>query len=337
MYKWNDKKDKKLKEMIDNGYSFKEIAKELGNPSADAVRQHAHLRGYIDKAFEVYKWTDERNQQLKKLLDDGYSFEDIAKELDHPNVGSLRQHSHRMGYTSKKFVRFDWSEERLNLLKELVADGVSCDEIAKTLGVTLGAVRGRMKKLGITTKTAKREMVKNLQADWNDTTLTTRGIAKKYNLTATQLKGYCDRYSFGERPYDMSFLGISDIAECMGVSRKTVLRWLDQGLKYSRSKTRCKMYLIKEEDLLDFLERHQRYFNATKVDEFLFLEEPNWLKEKRKTDRNSRNLKRYTNDEDKLIGNMFQLGRSDEEIAEKLNRTVKAVENRRRLLGYLRR
>ena len=125
----------------------------------------------------------------------------------------------------------------------------------------------------------------------------------------------------------------------MQVSHDRVSHWLKIGLVHKKNRSGKTKYLISQNDLLSFLKNHQDMFNASLISEYLFVDEPEWLQEKRKKDSAKyakSNRLEYTNEEDKILLNMFNHGKSDTEIADVLNRTECGIAYHRRALGLCR-
>ena len=125
----------------------------------------------------------------------------------------------------------------------------------------------------------------------------------------------------------------------MNVSHNRVSNWLKLGLKYKKNRSGRTKYLISQEDLLDFLKEHQDMFNASEISEYLFINEPDWLVKKRRSDLEyyTDNLRfEYTNEEDKIIVSMFKQGKSNAEIARSLKRTESAIAGHLRVLDLSR-
>ena len=135
------------------------------------------------------------------------------------------------------------------------------------------------------------------------------------------------------------YLSISEICDEMQVSHDRVSNWIKIGLPTKKNRSGKTRYLIDVDDLLCFLEKHQDMFNASLISEYLFYDEPDWLKNKRKSDREffPINLRsEYSNNDDIFMIQLFKAGKSDKYISDTLGRTESAIRDRLRLLGYTR-
>lgn len=152
----------------------------------------------------------------------------------------------------------------------------------------------------------------------------------RYNRTELALKDKASRLGLSVRPYDDEYLSVLDICNEMDVSEDRVLHWLRVGLKYRVIKVK---YLISQEDLLDFLRNNPDRYDASKISEYLFVDEPDWLIQKRKDDYvfcTSKSHIEYTNEEDMKIERLFKQGKSDKEM----RRSESALKKHREILGY---
>ena len=165
-------------------------------------------------------------------------------------------------------------------------------------------------------------------------------MQNRLNRSWFSIRKKAAQLELGARDYDTEYLSIPTICEEMSVTSDRVLAWIKLGLKTKKSRSGKVKYLISTDDLLAFLEMHQDMFNATNVSEYLFSDEPDWLKQKRLKDVTEYpvNIRRpYTNDEDKIIVKLYNSGLADKEIAKKLGRTEIGIKYHRYVLGLVNR
>ncbi len=116
----------------------------------------------------------------------------------------------------------------------------------------------------------------------------------------------------------------------MNVDNHVVSRWTNKGLKTVNRKLKKKrIRYVKVDVLLSFLEDNKNLWNATKIEEYALGIEPEWLKEKRKTDllRPKNEFKKWNKHEESiLLTNLFRL--SLEDIGKMLGRSAGAVERK---------
>lgn len=236
-----------------------------------------------------------------------------------------------------------WTKEETERLKEMAEAGKSRKKIAKALGRTEHAVDMKLFRLGIQIRRKNRswtpEEDAEFAADWNNPEKSNQYLCRKYNRTRIALIDRAFKLELGPRPYNDMYLTIPAVSEEMQVSYDRVYTWIRLGLKTKANRSGRGKYLIRQEDLLEFLKTLQDLFNASLVSGYLFSNEPEWLKEKRKKDTQKyakSNRLEYSNDDDKQIVRMFEHGKTDKEIADALGRNLTGLAAHRRVLGLLR-
>lgn len=229
-------------------------------------------------------------------------------------------------------MSYVWKKEDIEELKRLVQDGKDKAFLAEYFNRTETAIEIKVNRLGLQLLRDGRnwleEDLKSFSEDWCDGSISKARLQKKYNRSYFSLRKKALELKLGSRPHNDEYLSISDICEEMQVSHDRVSNWLKIGLKYKKNRSGRTKYLIDSEDLLEFLESHRDMFDASRISEYLFTDEPDWLIEKRKIDRNyyQDNLRlEYTNEDDKIIVSMFKRGKSNAEIAKVLKRTESAI------------
>lgn len=234
-----------------------------------------------------------------------------------------------------------WNKEDTVKLIELVRKGKSKEYIAEALNRTSVAIEVRVSRLGLQLKrpcrTVKEDELEELRNDWLDGSKSMYSLCKKYNRTKNALKILAQRNHFGPRPYSEEYLSISEICEYAGVSHDTVRNWIKRGLPYKKSKSGRTTYLIDIDDLEKFMKNNQDRFNGARVSESLFYSDPDWLKEKRKHDREYYPTswhEEYTNEDDKRLEAAFKRGDSVSRMASDFKRTEYSIKNRLSILGY---
>lgn len=232
-----------------------------------------------------------------------------------------------------------WTDSEKEVLKQMCEDGASLSDMAKVFNRTESNMRSTIKRFKYTRKLERKpwsnKEIKQFKEDWHDSTLSYNALAKKYNRSKTALQTEATRLKLGARLYDDSYITIPDICEEMQVSKDRVYTWIRNGLKTKKSKVKPYKYLIDTKDLLDFLEKHPTYYDASKISGYLFSVEPNWLKQKRQNDSGTFIRKmgiKYSDEELHQIIYLFKHGDSNEQIAEKVKRTPFAIE---KVLGDL--
>lgn len=294
-------------------------------------------------------WNNEEVDKLTLLYNSGLKTEDIAVKMGR-TVNSIESKLRKIGLMQSRNVGKPnksgniWREQDVLELRRLVNEGYNVEQLAKHFNRTEMAITIKVNRIGEQLKEPNRtwlpEEEKQFKEDWNNPELSISKLKKKYNRTWFGLRKRALILELGPRSYNDLYLNIETICEEMQVSRDRVSSWIKKGLKVKKNRSGKTRKVIDVNDLLDFLEKHQDLFKANKISEYLFVEEPQWLIDKRKVDKqinDEKNRLPYTNNEDKMIQNMFIMGKTDKEIAENLHRTEEGIKSRRRILNLIKR
>lgn len=225
-----------------------------------------------------------------------------------------------------------WTEAEVKQLKEMIEHKDNIEMIAKTLDRSKVAVDLKIRKLGLALQGSntlwKKEESENFKNDWISNELSLNKLSKKYNRTINGLKIHAQRNNFGPRGSNRYELSLRDIANEMNISYDRVHRWKQDGLKVVKRKIGKTRYVVKIEDLEEYLKTHTNKFDASQVSYYLFANEPEWFKEKRQRDLEKseyRNYSVWTDEQIELLKDLIKLGRTYDEIANKLNKSRQAV------------
>ena len=159
--KYNEKNAEEILNLWKSGLSFARIGQQLGI-SKSAVRSALQRIGALDDPAYAHLrkspssfWTNERDQKLCELIDQGLCATHIAREFGvWPDT--IQKRAKKLGLIIKRFKRGDkWPKEDDAVLKEKLEAGLSYSEIANILGVTRGAVAGRVYRLGLKSKNSR--------------------------------------------------------------------------------------------------------------------------------------------------------------------------------------
>lgn len=238
-----------------------------------------------------------------------------------------------------------WTEADESKLVECSNRGFSKKRMALELNRTEASIKKHLRIRGLSCRLKHRHWedseVEQFKEDWTSTSLTMYSLRKKYkNRSYGALKQEANRLGLGIRYTDDGRLTASDIEYFMHVNRTKLAYWLDHGLKAEFIKTNYS-YLIDQDDLLNFLEVHQDWFNGKYVNEDFFYHTPDWLREKIRHDKITKEHKskecKYSESDIRTLISMFNSGKSDKEIAIILNRTPVAISIKRQKLKLKRR
>ena len=233
-----------------------------------------------------------------------------------------------------------WTQKDDARLMELVNKGWSTKRISKDLDRSEDAIRSRCNKLGCYLKGRGKKWrpqeIEEFKKDWVDEEMCSSALVRKYYRTMHGLTVMAVKLGLGERPQDSRYVSVQVVCEEMQVSSDRVYRWVKMGLKTHRSNNKRTKYLIDVNKLLTFLEEHNIPFNASKVSDLLFIDEPDWLKQKRKDDfgkNESKSQMEWTNDEDARLIRLYKYGKSVKELAKEFKRTEGAIITHLNILG----
>lgn len=233
-----------------------------------------------------------------------------------------------------------WKPEDDAMLLSMNQKGLSLKTMAKRLNRTENAVRLRAKhkgiKLNIKGRRWTEEEEQKFAEDWQNETINNDTLVRKHNRTWHALQEKAVMMKLGPRVFDSRYLTIQDVCEEMKVSNDRVYRWISHGLPTHKSGSRRRKYLIDSDELLQFLEKHQSWFQASTISKYIFGEEPDWLVEKRKKDRlhnRNRRQREWTNDEDRRLQMLHKRGASLSELADEFHRSESAVRTHLYVIG----
>lgn len=235
----------------------------------------------------------------------------------------------------------EWSQEEIATLIDL-SDKLHYEEIARVMNKSTNAIYLKAKRLGITLIQDRRKWLREEEALFASLwgTMPVEEIAKKLKRTVFSLKVKAVRMGLGPMIRNNSdLMTVSDICELLSVSRDRVTTtWLDLGLNLQKLQltNNCSYYVITWEDLINFLFQNQNEWDSRELEENIFGEEPDWLKAKRLKDLEENPLwyRRWTEEEVKLVENLYNSKKSTLEIAEIVDRSEASVKDLIRQMGY---
>lgn len=235
----------------------------------------------------------------------------------------------------------EWTEEDVETLKKL-SSLYHYSEIARIMNKTENAIYLKARKLGITLIQDRRKWTKEEEVTLSDLwgTRSIETIAKTMRRTVFSLKVKAVRMGLGpmiRNNYEL--ITVSDMCDLLSVTRDRITTtWVNLGLNLKKKKLTNNMsyYVITWNDLMEFLEKNQNEWDSRLVEKNMLGIEPEWLKLKRIRDKEENPLwyRKWTEEEIKQAENLFKNGKSYEEIAGIINRSVWAVANLLRNMGY---
>ena len=271
------------------------------------------------------EWTEKEILFLKQ--NSHMSAPQLSKHINR-SVGAIKQKAARMGIDIQK--RRHWTDEEIAFLKQ--NSNMSASELSKHLRHSKNAINEKAARDNIDIKKQRKKWskkeTKQFREDWYDERLSNKTLCKKYKRSLVALRNQASIMKLGQRIQGKTSLTIGDIVREMQVSKDRVRKWLKNGLKHRVLKNKMKRYFISQEDLLEFLHNNPKIYDASLISEYLFIDEPDWLKQKRIADKGNFRRKQgiaYTNEEVKTIVKLFKTGKSNERIADAIKRTPAGV------------
>ena len=286
---WTEENNKELQMLVSEGKSLLEICSLMNKKDATVLKKARELNLDIKKE-EQREWSEGEIVRLRELYKTK-KISELVKELNRTS-SSIKAMAKKLGINLMS-DRKNWTAEEYKLLEKLtMIDKKTPKEIAEILGRTEDAIIIKINRRGLQIQTNdKRFWTKKEETLLSDLwgTESFETIAKKLNRTVSSIKNKAFLLGLGsviESNYNG--LTIKDISDLLGVNINTVsVGWIGLGLKYKVQKiSKSKSYRYVEiKDLYEFLEKNQNIWDSRNLEKNTLGAEPEWLKKKRKLDR----------------------------------------------------
>ena len=290
------------KKDIGNNWTDEEINYLLNNKRYNLVLDIPTMMKSIDKTdesiikkckeldikylpFSRKEWTDD---ELKNLIEDAktMNIKELVIKYNRSSISiGLKLSDNKVRAVS---IIDHWKYEELELLKELVSDNLSINEIASKLNRTPAAIENKIKRENLDYAEVKRwtkEEEYLLEQMWNEYNINI--ISKKLNRSKSAIRNKANSMGLTKQFLHQDALKIEEIAEIFNVSRHEIeITWIILGLPYKEERlSKYSSYKYVEiDDLFLFLENNQFLYDGKDFEENILGIEPNWVKEKRKHD-----------------------------------------------------
>lgn len=281
--KWTQEEEQQLIGLLDT-HSIREIANILNRTHSSVASKLKYIKK--EALTSARYWTQEEEQQLI-YLSEKYSVEEISRILHRTN-SAITNKLTKLGIKTKDINWNPWTEEEEKMLIEL-ANKMDTFEIAKKINRSEESVRVKAKQLGICLLKKRQwtpEEEEILTDLWGNTSI--ERIAKKLNRTEQAIINKVFLLGIGDQiRNNYKGVTIADLTNIFGVSRNTIMiTWINLGLKIHRQKrsTYSSYIYVTIEDLFEFLENNQEFWDSRLLEKNIFGMEPEWLLEKRKND-----------------------------------------------------
>lgn len=269
-----------------NDYTINEIAYLLERTTSSVSSK---LRYMGIKAVKSSKfWTKEEENKLKELSNN-FSIEEIAEKMN-KSYSSIVAKLYQLGIKAKNYTNKRWTtEDELKLLELLTS--YSSFEVAEILERSEEAIIVKAINLGYNIDSKHRRWTKEEETLLSDLwgTESIENISKKLNRTISSIMNRVYVLGLGTQ-IDNNYDGIKiqDISDMFHVNRNVILTsWVSLGLKLSfRKRSNHSIYsYVQINDLYEFLEKNQNIYDSRNLEKNILGVEPEWLKEKRISDR----------------------------------------------------
>lgn len=134
-------------------------------------------------------------------------------------------------------------------------------------------------------------------------------------------------------PIDAEYITRTSLSKILDIDGKTLI---NMGIPFRRKKFKNRYFhVIRMVEVIRWLKNNQDKFNAAKIEEYGLGVEPEWLKEKRKADRNLkvRDRKKFDEKDDANLRAMYRMNIPIEQIAIELKRSPSAIRRRLYRIG----
>ncbi len=233
----------------------------------------------------------------------------------------------------------EWTDEEIEKLRELVNKKLKASEIAEKMGRTPSSIYAQMTRHKIKSRVSKQQWSDEennyLIESWGRLTL--RSMALRLKRTEVAIKLQATKLGLGRATDQNINLKLEEFVDYSGISRSRV-NYLTKNYDFPLIKKklgRRKLYFVDIENVLKWMKKHQEEFDASKISEYLFVSEPEWLKEKRINDSKSKEglksavvVKKWDANSITKLKDMISIGYSYEEIGKALGITSAQVARR---------
>jgi len=177
------------------------------------------------------------------------------------------------------------------------------------------------------------EDVDYLEMYWGSHSI--ESIAAYLNRSLEGIRAKAQRLGLGGATMTTSRVTAYQLSVITGVDRKTVKRWMNQGLPYKKQKlTRVYNYFIEPQDFWKWA-KNQKHIDFRRIERGVLIPEPDWLDEKIREQYNStlrRHRSFWTTMDDVRLRDMLAKGYTYARIGKELERTEKAIGRRIKFL-----
>lgn len=175
------------------------------------------------------------------------------------------------------------------------------------------------------------EQIEYLEENWGEVSIKT--IAQKISRSSGAVISKAQKLGLGSCYKTGEYLNAYEVSKIMGVDSHMVPEYwiVKYGLKgRKRVLKKLSAYQIELNDLVKWLKNNQDKWDSRKVELYALGKEPQWLKDKRKSDLNlpKKQFQIWTKEQDEMLINYYYSGKKQREIAEIMGRSIDGIEKR---------
>lgn len=284
------KEDEELLIRYSKEYTIKEISHIMKRTTAsiNGKLKELGLNAQVSSKF----WTEEE-ETLLISLSETHSAMEIAKKMN-KSYESVINKMYKLNLKNITYNGSAWTEEENNILLELLETNTTF-EIAKILNRSEESIRVNAKKLGYVIDGKHKAWTKQEEEILSDLwgSKSVDYISTKLNRSVSGIINRAFILELGSQiKSNYDGISISEISDIFLVSRETILtKWVILGLKLDyRKRSNSSTYsYVTISNLYDFLEKNQNIWDSRNLEINILGSEPEWLKEKRKSDQKLEN------------------------------------------------
>lgn len=235
-----------------------------------------------------------------------------------------------------------WNDKDFEICKTLFYKGYSVSQIAKELNRTNHSVYNKLKREGLTKELKGRNWTEEEDAYLSDAwgVFQLKSIATRLHRTEAAIMCRVHHLKLGgyfERSYQS--VTLPELMNGMGITRAILETWKRHGLKTKainvsgKQVTNNSRKVVYLDDLMEWLEKNQDLWDASRVESYFFVDKPDWMKDKFKADEQiklsdkPRYGSKWSDADINRVKVLYMRGYSIEAISKEIGRTVPSIKN----------
>lgn len=234
-------------------------------------------------------------------------------------------------YKHKETDRRCWSKDDIDIFNKYKDEFDSIEKIAKATGKSKDTVRSYGYRHNIKLKESSvywtPEMDEILRKSWGKKNIYSISKMVKKSVRACRYRAERLKLDSADETYinnSLDTIKALDFCEYMGISENMFRTFVRNGLK---TRKKHKHILVRIDEALKWMEKHQEYFDASKIALRVFIPEPKWLIEKRKRDSNNGFKRKTTKQDYNRIVKLYNQNYTYKDIREVTGASYSSIHN----------